>query len=348
MVKTFNILVHLAFWAGSVLLLTVSSLSWGAVINPKYDTLVPQLYGALTNAFLFYVVCYYLLPRFFTKAQQGLFYVLSFLLVLALTVTELYFDFIWWKSTIDHTPDTTFLTFFGEQFIYVFPINILYYLLAFGYRLPINRKLQEQKERALEKAKLHAELKYLKAQLDPHTLFNGMNSIYHLIDRDPAKAKDIVLRFSSLIRYQLYECDETFVDMDQEISYLHNYIALNTIRKEADATIDVQIDQITGTGKVPPLIFTPFIENGFKYLSSYKNKEENILKIILIEEEDHILFEMHNTVDPPSDLHNQYSGIGIKNSISRLDLLYGQKYELKYGRQSDWYHIYLKLPNTMA
>lgn len=340
--------LHLLAWLVVVFFTINSSLVWGAVIVKTHDTLIPQLYGAATNALLFYGTCFYLIPRFYTKNSRLLFYGISIVVLTGVSVGEAIIDYFWWTRYIVERstgPEQyAFLSFLSDNFIYIAPINVLYYTLGFGYRFPITKRLHERREQHLEKERLNAELRYLKAQIDPHTLFNGMNSIYHLIDTDPAKAKETVLRFSELIRYQLYDCQEELISLEQEVKYLSNYIELNKVRKGDDCTIDVMMDYDDETVRVAPLIFTPFLENAFKYLSNHSDPEANRLKVELGGTTDRIEFMVENTIDAETKPPEQgYGGIGILNSRNRLDLIYGNDYQLKYGRFDDVFRVGLEI-----
>lgn len=346
MKKAIVILLHLLYWFLVVIFfLKYFELDLGFIVKEKNDFFWPVVYGAFFNAVIFYGTCFWLIPAYLNSNNRQKFYFLAFIGFLVVTFTENIIDIWWIKEVRTETYNTVTPSFvFWTTWFFNAVINALYYLFAFGYRLPIDKRAQERREAQLEKEKLAAELKFLKAQIDPHTLFNGMNSIYHLIDQNPEKAKDIVLKFSDLIRYQLYECDDDFIELEQELKYLNNYLAINQIRKEEDAVIKVNISQESDNVLIVPLVFTAFVENAFKYLSSHSDPEQNILNLELSNDDDFIHFKVSNTVDKGVKISEEKAGIGIKNTVNRLKLLYGEKYDLKYGMIEEEYHVSLKLP----
>ncbi len=346
MKKAIVILLHLLYWFLVVIFfLKYFELDLGFIVKEKNDFFWPVVYGAFFNAVIFYGTCFYLIPRYLNSNNRQKFYFLAFMGFLVVTFAENFIDIWWIKEVRTETYNTATPSFvFWTTWFFNAVINLLYYLFAFGYRLPIDKRAQERREAQLEKEKLAAELKFLKAQIDPHTLFNGMNSIYHLIDQNPEKAKDTVLKFSDLIRYQLYECDDDFIELEQEIKYLNNYISINKIRKEEDATINVDISQEVDNVWVAPLIFTAFVENGFKFLSSHSEPERNVLNFELSNDDDFIYFKLSNTIDAGVEIVQENGGIGIENTVNRLELLYGESYDLEYGMKGGEYQVYLKLP----
>ena len=346
MKKAIVILLHLLYWFSIVIFfLKYFELDLGFIVKEKNDFFWPVVYGAFFNALIFYWTCFWLIPRYFNRGNRQKFYLWALVGFVAITFTENFLDFWWIKEVRTESYNTSTPSFvFWTTFTFNAVINAFYYLIAFGYRLPIDRRRQERREAQLEKEKLAAELKFLKAQIDPHTLFNGMNSIYHLIDQNPEKAKDTVLKFSDLIRYQLYECDDDFISLEQEIKYLNNYLSINKIRKEEDAMINVNISQESDNVLIAPLIFTAFVENAFKYLSSHSEPERNILNLELFDDEDFIHFKLSNTVDEIAEINQKKRGIGIENTVSRLELLYEGEYDLEYEMKEEKYQVYLKLP----
>src|SRR5690606_22905121 len=118
--------------------------------------------------------------------------------------------------------------------------------------------------RKMELEKVNAELEYLKAQVNPHFLFNSINTIYFQIDRHNELARNSLSGFSDMLRYQLYECNGTEIGIEKEIRYLKNYVSLQRMRKDENYLIFFEEHgDLTGFN-VPPLLLIPFVENAFK------------------------------------------------------------------------------------
>lgn len=197
------------------------------------------------------------------------------------------------------------------------------YIIIFFFNSIENRQLQE----AWKKEKMKAELQYLKAQINPHFLFNGINSVYFLIDDKPEIAKSTLLKFSELLRYQLYDCQDDFIQLSKELEHVKSYIELEKIRHGEDAHITLLLPDEIGNQKISPLLFTPFLENAFKYLSNHDKGEDNQISIDFRFKNGQLSFEIENTIDD-STQNKKAGGIGIENVKKRLALLYPEKHHL--------------------
>lgn len=175
-----------------------------------------------------------------------------------------------------------------------------------------------------QQKKKEAELKLLKAQLNPHFLFNTLNNLYGLSVAKSDKLPDLMLRLSNLLRYSLYETKEQLVPLNKEIEYLKNYISLEKIRLES-TEVDFKINGNTSDKKIAPMLFIIFVENAFKYLSSEKRK----IDIKIVSKKDKLYFSCKNTTDnvlPEENLKK--SKIGLKNAKKRLALMYPKSHIL--------------------
>src|SRR5690349_14274886 len=119
---------------------------------------------------------------------------------------------------------------------------------------------------------LNSEINYLKAQINPHFLFNSLNTLYAQIDQKNVDAKRTLEKISEMLRYQLYECNNETISMEKELEYIGNYIDLQRMRKENNVDISYQYDEAVKIFRVAPLLFIPFVENAFKHLSNFKDK----------------------------------------------------------------------------
>lgn len=194
----------------------------------------------------------------------------------------------------------------------------------------------------VEKEHLQSELDFLKAQLNPHFLFNSINNIYVLLDENKEKASEILLKFSSLMRYQLYECNVSMIQLSKELLFLENYIAFEKLRYAEKIQVQCHFDH-AGTDQllIAPLLLQPFIENAFKHIPKSRHEQSRIIISGRIENLT-LLFEVTNHINTagPSNLPG---GIGLSNVRKRLDLLYPNKHELTTGIQDNLFQINLKV-----
>ncbi len=225
------------------------------------------------------------------------------------------------------------------MFINFFGIMILALVFASSIKLARDSFIRRQQEK-------EAELKLLKAQLNPHFLFNTLNNLYGLSVVKSEKLPGLMLKLSDLLRYSLYETKEKLVPLEKEIGYLENYISLEKIRLEDK--IDIQFTKLgdLSSKKIAPMLFIVFVENAFKHLGVLKNGESSV--VISIEEKDNtIVFKCENTLDTFSihneDLEKGKSGIGLQNAKKRLALIYPEKHTLRIEKVDENYIVQLIL-----
>lgn len=212
------------------------------------------------------------------------------------------------------------------------------YIIIFFFNSVESRQLQK----AWKKEKMKAELQYLKAQINPHFLFNGINSVYFLIDNKPEIAKSTLLKFSDLLRYQLYDCQDDFILLKKELDHIQSYVEMEKIRRGEDANILLNLADEVNMEQISPLLFTPFIENAFKYLSNHDDGNKNQVVIDFRLDEGVLFFEIENTIDDLKKEHKE-GGIGIQNVRKRLSLLYPNKYQLDIFKRDGRFIVRLNI-----
>ena len=198
------------------------------------------------------------------------------------------------------------------------------------------------KKERMEKEKSVAELIYLKSQINPHFLFNSLNSLYAQLESGSKETKNTLSALAELLRFQLYECDADRIPVHKEIEYLKNYFTLQSIRKE-NCEMEFLFGDVPAGLTIAPLLIVPFIENAFKYVSDYDDRP-NFIKAALKFDGDTLYFHCTNTM-LPVDTSNGYSnkGIGLNNVLKRLQLIYGDQYALTTSVNGDIYIVNLKI-----
>lgn len=202
---------------------------------------------------------------------------------------------------------------------------LVYYAVARSNKLLqayVNNKLLLEK---ITNDHLQTELKFLKAQYHPHFLFNALNTVYFQMDYNIAEAKKSIEKFSELLRYQLYDQQQT-VPISQELHYLQNFIDLQKVRSSDKLQLKVHFDDSLNGEQVYPLLFLPLVENAFKYVGG-----EYHLTIDARKEEDQIRFTVENSTPAVTEWIKETqsqprNGIGLENLKRRLELLYPAKH----------------------
>jgi hypothetical protein len=192
-----------------------------------------------------------------------------------------------------------------------------------------------------EQEKLNTELSYLKAQINPHFLFNTLNSIYSLAIQKSDSTAPAIQKLSAMMRYVLNESAYNFVPLKLEIAYISNYIELQKLRFGQDLHLHYAVSGDPEKKDIAPLILIPFIENAFKYgVNAEKDPELDIRLSISNRQLD--LFVMNHIVNTQVSNENQ-SGIGLSNTRNRLNLIYPGKHRLEIIQESNKYTVKLSI-----
>lgn len=169
-------------------------------------------------------------------------------------------------------------------------------------------------------------LRYLRSQLNPHFLFNTLNSIYSLSLQKSDQAPDAVIKLADIMRYLIYECNEDRIALDKEIDFIRNYIAIEQIRFDADIKFEVEGE--TAGVMIEPFLFISFIENGFKHALDNTAIKPFIYINIKVKTDEIVLNVINNTNIDLETQAKRLNGKGISGSKSLLELLYPSSYQL--------------------
>ncbi len=190
----------------------------------------------------------------------------------------------------------------------------------------------------LKEKNYQMEMALIKSQLDPHLLFNTINNIDSLILKDAMAASDYLIKLSDLMRFVLYETAADKILLSQEIEYIRKYIDLQKIRTSNDTYVKINIEGATGSKRIAPMVFIPFIENAFKH--THNKKLENAITVSIIINEETVQLIIANRYD--SKLVKQpVGGLGNELVQKRLDLIYGGKYVLDVQKTDELYQVTL-------
>ncbi len=266
------------------------------------------------------VINYVLLPAFYYRKRIILFIAaLVVVLTAVILVDELILEQIFF-------PDTRGTHFPGLLFTLVETLPIIIIIVAFKLAWDSNRK-QGELER-LKSLMKDSELQFLKSQINPHFLFNNLNSIYaYAIDNSP-KTPSIILELSAVLRYMLYDCKADRVALAREVQHLENYVALNQLQTGNRGKIRFSKDIGNFNFSIPPLILIVFVENAFKH--GFGSQAKNVYVDICMDVPEHgkLIFLCENNYSPDYQPTGSVSGIGLENVRKRLDLQYPGEHEL--------------------
>lgn len=193
----------------------------------------------------------------------------------------------------------------------------------------------------LEKKNTEMELELLRNQVSPHFFMNTLNNIYALTESDTPKAKTAIMKLSKMMRYLLYDNSVPYVKLTKEFEFIRSYIDLMKLRYTDNVIFDLDIPDIGSQIEVPPMLFVSYIENAVKYGVSYQEKCTIRIKFELTH--NHLFFYTQNTIYDVADLRLK-GGMGLKNTKSRLDCLYGNNYDLTISKNESQYIVSLTIP----
>lgn len=288
-------------------------------------TLTVQLCYLLFVVANYYIQVYYAIPRLLHRKRYLLFALClpASIAVSALVRTPLA---IWLQAHIflpgHPAPDAVavFRDSFLNIFIWVvFAVSVQQVIEKIGFRQHLD---------ALDKQRIRHELDFLRAQFNPHFLFNSINSIYGQIDKRNGKAREMLLSFSEMLRYQLYECNVDKIVVEKELQYIRHYVALQQERKGENLRARLDIPDDIGGFTIAPLLLIAFVENAFKYVSAHEDRENQVV-ISFRRNGERLRFRVFNTKDEgTAGKEREKGGIGIANARRRLDLQYPGKHLL--------------------
>jgi two-component system LytT family sensor kinase len=328
-----HLLFHLLFWLMYVAFTFLDNQGFINRVGWPMSFL-PLLINCALTALLVYVHMLVLIPLLLER-KRIVWYILGLLtLVICYTLlrshSQKYWDAVAWPDE-----PMTVSSYFKWNFFYADWFVLISTLLLF------TQKWSEQKQQVKEIQidQLQTELKYLRLQVNPHFLFNGLNTIYGFIDSENVQAREMMVQFSDLLRYNLYEADVDAIALGREIDHLRNYVALQKARSNDNIRIELEIATTDPSVKIAPLLFMPFVENAFKH-ASRDDRQVNRIRIDLRQDPSGIRFECSNTF---ADSARENAGIGLTNVIRRLELLYRDRYTLEIDRAGYVYSVRLTI-----
>jgi two-component system, LytTR family, sensor kinase len=332
------VIIHILYWFYIInqflFPIYVGKPEEGDMIRSEYmNELIISL---LLNVISFYAI-YFIFPRILAARIKVLAVTEMILLITVIMVVRLAVGWIFWNN-ISYGPenDMEFEWIWVWNELRLVVISGIYaVLILFMIRMFETQKLRDE----LVNQRQAGELALLRSQVNPHFLFNTLNSIYSLVYRKSEEAPEAVMRFSSIMRYVLYEAASESVLLEKEIEYLRSYIELEKLRYRQSGLVSMSIEGKTEGISIAPMLLIPFVENAFKHGS--KNHEPGIT-VRLLSENHMIRFEVVNYLKKSRhDPDSQSGGVGLSNIRRRLELIYPGKYYLSAREENDQFRINL-------
>ena len=324
---------HAAFWFVLLCVLTLSEMRGGDASFMHFFS--NELVNVLFYAAIYYANSEFLIPKYL-KPNKLWSYLIG-LIGIALVLTPIKIFILFQKFT-DFPEDQDFLI---SHQSYYYLISLMTAGISTIVKISSDWLRQTQTQRDLETRTMQTELNFLKSQINPHFLFNTLNSLYALTLKKSDSAPEVVIKLSEMMRYMLYECNEPLVPLSKEVNYIRNYLDLERLRHK-NLDIKFEVEGIVGDLQIAPLIFIAFIENAFKHGASNHISDGFVhIHIYLDGSELNLYVENSKPEQQPSQDHRRSGGIGLVNVRRRLDILYKKNYNLEVHDKPNTYGVNL-------
>jgi len=334
-------IVHVIFWLLIGLILTIQ-----VIFNRRSFSLqelaVIYGYSGLVNISIFYINYTLLIPLLVKEQKKYGLYIVSIMLlivvmciiktVIASLNPEIILSYTSGKGTLEYSSIARYAAeslFFSGFFVVVSA------LLKFAIDWFGNERVQ----RNLEVERKEMELQFLKSQLNPHFLFNSLNNIYSLAYQKSDKTADAILKLSEIMRYMIYESNDSWVSLSKEIEYVQSFIELQKLRFKNGAAVEFTMNGEIDDQQIVPLILISFVENAFKH--GIANDPSNPIKINIIANQKILHFSITNKKNKYNK--DEMGGVGLNNVERRLQLLYPDRYKLNIVNSATHYTSELML-----
>ena len=332
------VLLHLSFWCVylSFFLYQITSrrseVDWQRVLIVVTNQVSFALLISYLNYFIF-------LPRFLTHKNVWR-YLMEFILPFALLMfvrihTERYLI-----DGYTHQEEYLYRTRFVVQLI---TTNLFIVIFVGMLRFAEGWFEFEAKKKEIENEKLTAELNFLKAQINPHFLFNTLNNLYYLAYTKSENTTEVIAKLSQMMRYMIYDSNYPQVPLSKEIEYMQNYISLERLRLNNQIPINFEIKGNPENVLITPLIFITFLENAFKHGVS-NNSTGSWVNISIELKNSECIYTVENSkIVKTNPVKEEKSGFGLQNVQRRLELSYPGQFQIKSEDRPDRYFVQLNI-----
>lgn len=348
MKKSVVVALHAGCW---IYYLAYSTGMVGATVGFATENFMARLLSGMAFCLLYFYIYYlYLFPKYLAKRKIRQFVLWSIVLGLLATPLSLliqYFvvtprpDFSGFQKS-DEDPVAISIQWFLMFLVGSFRalINGMFGALLRGF---ITWYDEIHLREVLMRKNIQTELSLLKAQLNPHFLFNTLNNIDVLIEQNAQKASTYLKKLSDILRFMLYDTREEEIPLVQELEYIRKFIDLQNIRTANEEFVSYEVRGEPEGLYIAPMVFIPFIENAFKHTINKKIINAVVISIDVKKDDLQVIFFCRNVVDKEGSVPAVKSGLGIELIKQRLQLLYGDRHSLVFSAGNDQYTVSLKI-----
>ena len=290
------------------------------------------------------ILVYLYIPRFLKKENYLIFVIFSITTIFLYTLFHRYC----FTSFINYI----FPNYFFNDYPNIFTSVIIFttcYLSITLYRITRDSLHYNQKENIILKnknAQIENQLNALRAQINPHFLFNSLNVIYSLALENKKETTEAILKLSDILRYIIYDASTKHITLKEELNLINNYLSFQKFRIQNFENINFKIDIKNNDYRIYPMLLMPLIENSFKF-GIKENIKEAYVHILIEQNNDFFFFKIKNSThnQPKENTNHHYSGIGLNNIKKNLAILYPNKHEFNTIKSPHSFIVALKINN---
>lgn len=338
MKKLIEASIHLIIWSTGFFIIvnyTYTILDFKSESGPYW---MPVLFGTISSMILFYTTIFLLFSRFVNKKSVLLMSIIGLFFSINIFETLVDYNFLGAHFSTEKEPFLSHLLYNSYLNLFVLLIGISYFLIKYWI------KNEKQKHILLEE-KLTTEMAFLKSQINPHFLFNVLNSLYsQSLKHDAPRLSDGIAKLSHLMRYMVYETNCEKIELDKEIGHLNNFISVYKLRiaEDDDVSINLNITGKTSGVKISPMLLIPLVENAIKH--GINANKKSVIDINLNAQKEELMFTVRNTIHrATSELAQNHSGFGLNNLQKRLTVLYPDKHTFGTTDEKEYFTANLNL-----
>ncbi|MFK7795895.1 MAG: sensor histidine kinase [Aureispira sp.] len=324
---------NLSFWLVAMVCLGLVTATRSDFITVIYRTAINILFLLV----LFYGNTLFLVNQFWAKQKYWSYVFLTSLFLLVIVGLRIQFNKLFPEVYTQPFPQE-------DMRVYVFTIltSLGVFLFSLFYQILINKTQVERQNMAIINEYNEAQIQFLKAQINPHFLFNSLNNIYSLSIEKSDRAPEMILKLSELLRYVLYNNNQIKVELENEVKHIYMFIDLFQMRFIEDKDIRFTVEGDLRGIQVEPMIIIPLVENCFKHCD-FDSNEQAYIEMSLIIEDKQLVFRTNNTKDNLNLQKDKTEGIGLVNIQKRLTLNYPQGHQLAFKNITNRFEVNLKL-----
>ncbi|MDW7695992.1 histidine kinase [Flammeovirgaceae bacterium SG7u.111] len=333
----YRIVLHILFWVFSFF-----TINYVFAITDEI-TLNDYLFTGLFHISLLigvYINLELLIPKFFQKRSYLIYLSLFAIVVFSTTFLNL-LTFNWLADIV--LPNYYFVSYFDELelvitvFIYLLVTSLLKLSKSWFHLQELNHQINK-----IAKENAESQLNALKAQINPHFLFNSLNVLHSLALKQSEESPDAIIKLADILRYVIYESRKSTVSISSEVELIKNYLSLQRYRIDDSAKVEFVTD-IKNEGKIAPMLFLPLVENSFKH-GIKGDLEDTFVKISLRSSSTETYFEIENNKGKVDKIDAEdEGGIGVANIKKRLDLIYPHQHSFEIVENNSTFKVNLMI-----